>query len=388
MAIMIVSSYLPYPLFNGGNIRLYNLIKNLSKKHKITLICEIRKNQTEKDVEEIKRFCTKVITVPRKKQWSLSNILKAGFSLNPFLIVGHESPEMKAKIKQELLENNYDLIHVETFYVLQNLPRTSLPIVLAEHNVEHLVYKRYVNETARWMRPVLNIDIVKLKKSEIDAWRIASQMVAVSQEEKEIIEKSVATPVTLVPNGVDTETFKFNRRKEGKEKLILFIGDFRWIENRDSVKWIVEKIWPKINNKFNTKLWIVGRNIPKGIQTNPDKNILFDSNLPDTAKIYEKAYILLSPIKVGGGTSFKILEAMASGVPVVTSALGAEGIGKDILLTGETSTEIAEKVEELLINIQLYESKASQARKFVEKNFNWEDITERLNKVYSKTLND
>ena len=95
MNILIVSSYLPYPLYSGGNVRLYNLLKELSKKHSITLICEKRPTQTQEDVTEVEKICEKVITVDRKKQWSLQNILKSGISSQPFLILGHTLPKMK-----------------------------------------------------------------------------------------------------------------------------------------------------------------------------------------------------------------------------------------------------------------------------------------------------
>ena len=91
--------------------------------HEITLICEKRDYQTAQDIEEVEKFCKKVVTIQRKKQWSLINILKTGFSMNPFLIVGHTSEEMKQCIKDELVREKYDLIHVETFYVYQNLPK-------------------------------------------------------------------------------------------------------------------------------------------------------------------------------------------------------------------------------------------------------------------------
>ncbi len=139
MKVLIVSSFLPYPLHSGGHIRLYNLIKNLSEQNDITLICEKRDAQTKEDVEEVEKICKKVITVNRKKQWSVENILKTGFSSNPFLVTGHTSSEMSAQIRDELVRENYDLIHVETFYVLQNLPKLSLPVVLVEHDIEYLV---------------------------------------------------------------------------------------------------------------------------------------------------------------------------------------------------------------------------------------------------------
>src|SRR4030067_1900834 len=121
MKILIVSSYLPYPLFSGGAVRLFNLLKEISKENQITLICEKRDYQTENDVKELEKICKKVITVNRKKQWSVSNILKSVFSKNSFLVTGHTLPLMRKKIEEELNENKYDLIHVETFYVLQNL---------------------------------------------------------------------------------------------------------------------------------------------------------------------------------------------------------------------------------------------------------------------------
>src|SRR5687767_14000621 len=223
MKILLVSSYLPYPLLNGGNIRLYNLLKNLSKIHKITLICEKREHQNENDIEEVEKVCSKVVTVPRKKQWSLKNIFKTGFSLSPFLIVGHESPEMKKKIEEELGREAYDIIHVETSYVMQNVPKVNIPIVLTEHNVEYLVYERYANQSSLILRPFLLFDVWKLKRKEKSFWKRAAKLVAVSRTEKDIMNADF-----VVPNGADIEKFKFQNPEDkiqNNERRILFIGD-------------------------------------------------------------------------------------------------------------------------------------------------------------------
>lgn len=390
MKILMVSSYLPYPLINGGNIRLYNLLKNLSKSHEITLFCEKRKFQTEKDIDEVRKYCKKVVVFNRKEQWTFENIIKAFFSKNPFLMVGHTLLEMKIKLRKELIENNFDLIHLETFYILQNIPNEPLPIVLAEHNIEYMVYQRFANLTKRFIRPFLNWDIEKLKKKEIDAWKKASRLIAVSNAEKGIMENILRKKVEVVPNGVDLDYFRMPPvlNFENKEKRVLFIGDFKWIENRESLNFILEKIWPKIKTKFNAKLWIVGQNIPQKIKERENKDIILDRNIIDTPKIFERAFILLSPIKVGGGTSFKILEAMACGVPVVTTKLGIEGIGGDICLTGETNEEIIEKIEELFLNRKLYEGIANKARKFIEENYDWKKISKKLDSVYLSLKND
>ena len=209
MKILMVSSYLPYPLFSGGHIRLYNIIKNLSGNHQITLVCEKRAYQNEQDVAEVGKFCKKIITVDRKKQWTLKNIFKTGFSKYPFLVTGHTHSQMKREIKKILEKENFDLIHVETFYVMQNLPnKISIPVVLTEHNIEYLVYKRFRDEAPFYIKPLLDIDILKLKKIEEGNWRKADVAIAVSLEDKKVIE-DVNDKVFIVPNGVDLNNFKF-----------------------------------------------------------------------------------------------------------------------------------------------------------------------------------
>lgn len=404
MKILVVSSYLPYPLFSGGQVRLFNILKNLSRSHEITLICEKRTYQTEKDVEEVKKICKKVITVQRKKQWSLSNILKTGFSAKSFLITGHTSSDMKKLIEKELKEKDYDLIHVETSYVLQNLPKTSIPIVLVEHNVEYMVYKKYADKAPLIIKPLLYFDVLKLKKQEETFWKKATKLIAVSETEKEIM-KTCLPPVCrqdragreqdvmVVPNGVDTDRFSIDEKlKENnkKELTVLFIGDFKWMQNRDSAEFILTKIWPKIDPKLNAKLIIVGKHIPDNIKALKKENVLFDENALDTVKVYRQADILLAPIRIGGGTSFKILEAMASGVCVITTDLGAQGLsvvsGKHVLV-GNTEEEIVSKLELLLTNEELRKKLIISARKFVEEKYDWKKIVNVLESVYKSVKN-
>lgn len=404
MNILVVSSYLPYPLFSGGHIRLYNLLKELSKKHEITLICEKRAYQIKKDIIELEKLCKLVITFERKKQWSLVNIFKAGFSFYPFLLIGHMNKLMKMKIKELLEKEKFDLIHIETFYVIQNIPKTSIPIILAEHNIEYLVYDRFIRRIPVIFRSLLSIDVAKIKYWEEKAWERATKVIAVSEEEKKLILKK---EVVVVPNGVDINQFKLRKSKlEVKDKKVLFIGDFKWMQNRDAVKWILTEIWPLINlrlnlstslrardqnSKINLILWIVGRNIPQSIKNlKNNDNIIFDENAPvETYKIFEQADVLLTPIRIGGGTSFKILEAMASGVPVVTTSLGIEGIeaeNNQEVLIADTKESMVNQVFAILENDFFYERIKKNARKLIEKKYDWKIIIQILENVYQSVI--
>jgi glycosyltransferase involved in cell wall biosynthesis len=392
MKILMVSSYLPFPLKSGGEIRLYNLIKNLANDHEITLVCEKRDYQTADDIKEVERFCKKVITVQRRKQWSFVNILRTAFSTNPFLIVGHTSDEMKQAIRDELVREKFDLIHVETFYVYQNLPKVTIPVVLVEHNVEYLAYQRYVKLANPFLKLFFYLDVMKLKSKEEKVWRKVDKLVAVSNAERRLMKRA---DITIVPNGVDLDKFLFrNTQNLPDEKRLLFIGDFKWFQNVDAAETILKQIWPKINqklteskNKTNVKLWLIGRNMPERIKNlAASKNIIVDeNNKDDTPDIFRQAYLLLAPIRAGGGTSYKILEAMASGVGVVTTGLGLEGLeAKNNIhaLASDREDQLADLALVLIQDHSVYRKITLNARKLIEEKYDWKMIAKKLDEVY------
>ncbi len=392
MKILMVSSYLPYPLFSGGHIRLYNLISYLSQHHDITLICEKRPFQTQSDINEVEKICKKVITVERKKQWSIPNIISSGFSSSSFLVTGHTLSKMKQLIEEELKNTKYDLIHVETFYIMQNLPQTNVPILLVEHNIEYLVYDRFLKTAPLFLKPFLAIDIAKIKREETAFWKKATKCVAVSVDEKKIMEDE-GVHADIVPNGVNINQFvmkDFNINFDKKEKTILYIGDFKWIQNQDAARWILKEIWPRLESGMKLKLWIVGKHIPDSLKQLGGENVVFDENAPsETAKIFQNSDILLSPKRVGGGTSYKILEAMATGTPVITTPLGLEGIdatdGKDILVA-QTPEEFMQKIHAILEDKKTYLTFARHARHLIEQKYTWATIGKTLENIYNSTV--
>lgn len=388
MKILMVSSFLPYPLLSGGNVRLYNLLKYLSKNNDITLICEKRAHQTQSDIEKVNQLVSKVITVKRRKQWTLSNILKSLFSTKAFLIVGHTSKEMKNAIKNELESTNYDLIHIETSYVYQNLPKTTLPKFLTEHNIEYLIYKRYADKKNFIIRPFLYWDVLKLKKNEENFWRDADKVAVVSEKDREVVGEKNSV---VIPNGADLEKFRAKKTVDEKIKKLLFMGDFVYIQNQDSAVWLINNFWPRFTKNFpKATLWIVGKRIPDKIKKLKKEGIMFDENAPPEAeKILERSDIMLAPIRVGGGTNLKILEAMASGTPVITTPIGNEGIQAELdkeILIADTAEQFVEKAGIMFSDNDKYDYISKNSRIFIEKNYNWEKIAHKLEDFYKNLL--
>lgn len=425
MNILVVSSYVPYPLYSGGQVRLYNLMRELSYQHEITLICEKRSKQTisKEDIAQLKKICKEVIIVDAPKQWSVKNIVRSGFSARSFLLTGHTHNEMQEKIRTLLEKEKFDVIHVETFYVMQNLSNViarkndeaisrglpqplhgsamtnTPPVVLAEHNIEYQVYERFMQRAPAIARPLLKLDIAKIRREEESAWRQADKLVAVSVDDKKIMEKSGFSPI-VVANGVNTDQFTFKDIKKSlasKEKKILFIGDFKWIQNRDAAAWIIQEVWPKIraklkgeSPKFSVKLWIIGRAIPDAVKSlSNDADIVFDekNSARPTHELFQEAAVLLAPIRVGGGTSYKILESTSSGTPAVITSLSANALQAEDMkevMVGDTAEELASKTVQLLQDETLYQEIARNGRKFIEKNYTWKEITKQLELVYAQ----
>ena len=179
-----------------------------------------------------------------------------------------------------------------------------------------------------------------------------------------------------------------------KEKKILYIGDFKYVQNRDAAEYIIKEVWPLIKaknaeeQKSSLKLWIVGRNMPTSLKElgTEDESIIFDdANPKPTPEIFSEADVLLAPIRVGGGTSYKILESMAVGTPVVTTPLGQEGIKAEkgiSILVAETPEELAETTMKILSDEKRYHELAKHGREVIEKTYDWSAIAKDLEKVY------
>ena len=387
----MLTPYLPYPLHSGGQIRSYNLIKNLSQKHQITLFSFIRSAKELVHIAELEKYCTKVKVFKRRQAWDPRNILISALTPYPFLVAIYLSKSVKNAIRRELA-SNYDLIHAETFYVMPNLPKpTNIPTLLVEQTIEYMVYQRFVEDFKFFLlKPLLYFDVLKIKLWEKYFWQKATRLVAMSQSDKQIMEKSVKDrKVDVVANGVDVEHFTESRIAKAVNQTILFVGNFKWLPNKDAAKFLVTDIWPKIHQQLpRAKLWIVGRNPTSEIlDLSNQKNVTVSGEVDDIREAFQKSSVLLAPIRNGRGTKYKVLEAMASQVPVVTTKLGIEGIAainQSSVLIAETADGLADKTIQVLTDKNLAEKLAANGKKLVYNQYNWQAISKELDQIYQQ----
>jgi len=394
MKILMLTPYLPYPLWSGGQIRTFNLLKNLAKKHQITLFSFIRNNSEKEYIPVLKESCDEVKVFIKRPPWSPTSLSLAATSFYPLVVCLYLNRQVKKELQESITRKHFDLIHAETFYVMPNIPKNNIPIILAEQTIEYLVYRHHLDNVSFIPKKILmNWDVAKIYFWEKRFWKKAKRVIAMSRSDKEIMEKRVSSlKVNIVPNGVDTNFFTFRRKINRSElKTVLFVGNFKWLQNREAVSILIREVWPKIKTvlKDKVRLWIVGKSPPSDILKKQVRDIKVYDDIDDIRRVYQKADVLLAPIYGPGGTRYKILESMAAGIPVVTTSTGIEGLSaknaKEVLVA-EDSSGLANLTIRVLTDENLYKKLAFSGRRLVEDKYSWKTIARDLDNIYEQAV--
>lgn len=394
MKILMLTPYLPYPLHSGGQIRTYNLLKNLKDKHEITLFSLIKKESDRQYIKELEPLCHSVRVFKRStKPFTLKNILRTGFSLFPFVVTRNLVPATMRGVREELEREQYDLIHAETFYMMPNIPQTTIPTILVEQTIEYLGYQSYAQSLKmQLVRPLLAIDILKIKYWEKYYWRHCDRLIAMSDEDRSFIQQE--TPdlkrIEVVANGVDTKHFDMVQRKEPAVPTALFVGTFSWLPNVQAVTYLVEQVWPLILKRVpKARLKIVGFSPTEKVQSyDALPSVTVSGSVPDIRDAYAGSSVLIAPVRWGKGTRYKILEAMATKTPIVATSIAVEGItgiqdGEHVLI-GDDAQSMADRAVDVMQDAALRKRMAKASYELVNKSYNWKAISEHLDRVYQE----
>lgn len=399
MKILMLTPYLPYPPASGGQIRTYNLLKHLSKSHEITLVCLYKREEERQYADQLRSYCKDIFLCKRpEKPWQISTVLKAIFSFLPFLIVRNYSSEAAETVQRLLTEQTFDVIHAETFYVMPHIPKTNTPTVLVDQTLEYRVYKHFISQLPWFLHHPLRLDTFKLKYWEEYYWNHAQLVAAVSETDAKAIHMLAPNidPV-VIPNGASDAMFVSDPspKNEGNRINLLFVGNFSWLQNTEAAKYLVEKVLPLLKGKLqNYRLTIAGQKIPERFRSLADNTVecidLENADNETVRQIYTRASIFVAPIFGPGGTRLKILTAMATHLPVITTSTGAEGLyleNEISVMLAENPEEFAQSIVRLAGDQAMRKKIADNAHSIARKSFSWESITKTLVESYQSIIN-
>lgn len=389
----MLTPYVPYPPASGGQIRTLNLLKYLSKHNEITLIALYKNDDTKKYREHLKPYCKHIHLCKRpEKPWQLRTIWRAIMSPDPFLIVRNFSDEARKIVSKLLATEQFDVIHAETFYIMPHIKQTKTPIFLVEQTIEYKVYQHFVNSLPFFIRPFFMLDIIKLKKWEQYYWKKAYLVGAVSESDRiEIKRLEPSINPVIIPNCAGDEMFEQKgEKKDFKNPTILFIGNFDWLQNTEAVRILIDQIAPLIEKQVpHAKIVIAGQSAKRKLGSYTNKNVhiidLAQEDADTVLNLYKTSTLFIAPIFGPGGTRLKILAAMASGLPVVSSQTGVEGlnlVNDTHVLIAKKPSEFATQIVRILNDTALFETIRTNAYELAVKEYSWKRIAEKLEIVY------
>ena len=338
LCVAVVDEELPYPANSGKRIRTLNLLLPLAKRHQITYLAH-----QSPDADETAQAATflqdqgiKPVLLDRRVPGKSGAAFFARLLVNllsplPYSVQVHNSTRLRLAIRRHAAAEPVDLWHCEwTPYAQSLCSAVRTPWIVMAHNVESLIWERYwQTETNPWRRWYIRRQWHKFERFERRVFALADQVIAVSQQDAALArDRFGAERVAVVDNGVDTAYFCPDGSAR-ERRSVLFLGSLDWRPNQDAVQVLLDRIFPAVlQHEPLARLVVAGRKPPPWLveKVRACPNAVLDADLPDVRPLLRRCGLMAVPLRVGGGSRLKILEALATECPVVSTRIGAEGL--------------------------------------------------------------
>jgi glycosyltransferase involved in cell wall biosynthesis len=403
LSVLFVTPFLPSPPTFGAQRRLHELISGVAALHDTSVLSLVDPTENaEAAIRATEEYCRRVVTVanPAYHAGHAAKRLRQLASLgspHSYEWQGHNEERFSAALEQ-MLAHHYDVVHFElapmAAYAAACAGKEGRPILcLDEHNIEYDIVRRTAAVEASVLRHVYSaIEWRKVRREERHAWSHLDGCTVTSvRDQVMLLSEAPAAHTAVVPNGVDLDFFHPSPQPPPREPLkLLFFGAIDYYPNTDAMLFFLHDVFPQLAARYpQLCLSIVGRKPPESIVAQQSATVEVTGVVDDLRPWLERANVVVVPLRIGGGTRLKILEAMAMGKAVVSTTLGAEGLDvvpeRDLLLADDPAT-LAAQVGRLLDDSELGQRIGASARQLVESRYSWHAAVERLSTFYAELL--
>jgi glycosyltransferase involved in cell wall biosynthesis len=397
LRVVMVDEELPYPPNSGKRIRTLNLTLRLARRHRLTYVCH--QNADAEESRQATAFFadhgieTRVVqrVVPPKSGPRFYLGLAANLlSPLPYSVASHKSRELRQAVAEIARTQRVDVWHCEwTPYaeMLRGIARNRR--VIMAHNVESIIWQRYheteSNPLRRWY---IGLQWRKFERFERRVLGEVEQTIAVSDTDARRLRQDFGVPrVAVVENGVDTAYFQPQARRPQRGRL-LFLGSLDWRPNLDGVNLLLERIFPAVRAaEPAASLSVVGRNPPESLRRRiaAMPGVGLHADVPDVRPFLADCSLLVVPLRIGGGSRLKILEALASCTPVVSTRVGAEGLRLEAahdLIVVEDIDDLKNEIITAIRHPDVLQAQSERGREKVLEHYDWDRLAEQLERVW------
>lgn len=390
MKILYLIPYSPANPVFGGALRIYHLLTHLHKYHDVTVAGF---STPEEESELIKQFPklagkTHFVDHPYPDQSKRWRLILSLFTTHSCWHQLTRSKQLQQKLDQLLAAESFDIIQCE-FPVMAMFRFNSPAIkIIDSHNVEYDNFKRMAKVKNPFKKLFYHLEAYKFYREETAVCEQQDALLVTSKRDISIFNQTLPyVSKYLVPNGVDTNYFRPFKTRPVPHSMV-FVGMMKYVPNYDGITWFLDEVFPKVLEKVpDATITIVGKNPPQSISSRANENIIVTGFVEDTRPYIEKSAVYVVPLRMGGGTRLKIMEALAVKIPIVTTSIGCEGIdvvnGQSILIADDPD-EFADRVLELFANPNRAAGITDRGFELVKSKYRWESIGRQMDRAYNE----
>jgi glycosyltransferase involved in cell wall biosynthesis len=396
MRVLFLAHLLPFPADSGGKIRTSGNLEALVRRHDVRLVGFLRTSDEERELPRLRGMCVGVDVVPlRRTPFTQVRDLASSLILGRSFVVSRDfRREMLELVRAVVDEFRPDVVHIDHLQMAQFVDFDApYRTVLDHHNVESMIVKR-LRETSGsiGIRLYASLEWPRLKQYELSVCRKCDAVITVSEEDKTTLQAMDPTlgNVHSVPIGVDVDSTPIIERKIGSRN-ILFLGTMHWPPNIDCVHYFYRDIFPLVKAELpDCTLTVAGQRPPRSIEALArDPAVRVTGYVSDAAVCAKDCGVFIVPLRSGSGVRVKILNALAMGLPVVSTSVGAEGIEAEHgahLLIADTPKDFAHAVVSVLRDPDLADQIGRNGRALVSAKYSWKATGDELLSVYEDYL--
>ncbi len=403
MNILFLTPQVPYPIRQGTALRNYHLIEGLAERHTVSLLSFLELGQPADPAGwgPLTSLCRRIVTVPAPPRSGRQRLLGLIRSRRPDMALRLWSRPFADRLARWLEDESFDIVHVEGIELAPYVPlleeASSCPLILFDdHNAEYVLQKRAFQTDwripRRWHAAVYSfVQWRRLCRFEADVCRRADRVVAVSETDRAALENLVpGLSVGVITNCINTAAYAPSASVPHETVpafTLLFTGKMDYRPNIDATLWFGREIWPLVKAQEPDATWgIVGKSPhPRLDPLRADPAVTITGEVPEIIPYFQAAKLYIIPVRMGGGTRFKLLEAMAAGTPVVSTTVGAEGVpvrsGRELLLA-DCPTDFAAAAIRLLRDATLTDQLTAASLALVREQFDWRTVVPNLERIY------